>query len=163
MEKAAPEAPTTAGDTPLLDLDTLVRRPFIAIDGQRYDILSPSEISIIESHRFGLWGKRIEELAGATEQEEQDELSALVNVVARAVGVGVPDEVYAKLTGSHKLAIVDVFTGLLLGNRLGVAGAIAKAAGVPWNPSIGATSFLGFSASTADRPRGGWLRRLWPW
>lgn len=158
-----------AGDhrtPPLLDLDTLIVRPFITIDGQRYDILSPSEISVIESHRFGVWGKRIEELGQADGEDVELELSKLVAKVARAVALvgqdgGVPVEVFNQLTGSHKWTLVDVFTGLLLHNRLGVAGAIAKAVGLKW--SIGEISSPGSSASTAAAPRGGWLRRLWRW
>ena len=43
-----------ASPAPLLDLDTLTTRNFIAIDGQRYFIRSPDELSVIESHRLSV-------------------------------------------------------------------------------------------------------------
>jgi hypothetical protein len=101
------------------------------------------------------------------------ELEQLVDKVARKVAVGVPDDVWTQLSGAHKQAIADVFTGLLLRNRLGVAGAIAKAAGVDMmtgqmmaqtvGPSTGASSSPGSSGSMAAIPRGGWTMRLARW
>lgn len=160
-----PEAPSQAApdrhdDGPLLDLDTLIARPRIAIDGVLFEILHPSELSIIDSHRFGVWGRRIQELASEEGEKAEDELTGLVDKLARKVGAGIPDDVFARLSGAHKQAIADVFTGLLLRNRLGVAGAIAKAAGMP---STGAIFSPGSSASTAASPAGGFMKRLWRW
>jgi hypothetical protein len=150
----------SSADDVLLDLDTLVKRPVIAIDGVKFEILSPNELSILDSHKFGIWGRRIQVLANLDGEEEEAELERLVDRLARRVSVGVPDDAYAKLSGSHKFAITDVFTGLLLRNRLGVAEAIAKAAGIPLT---GVLSSLGSSGSTAAAPNGGWLKRLLPW
>lgn len=157
-----------APNEPLLDLSTLTVRPLIAVDGARYELLSPDELSILDSHRLGQWGRRIQELAEAEGAEAEAELETLVGKAARKVAVGVPDDVWAQLSGAHKQAIVDVFTGLLLRNRLGVAGAIAKAAGVTLpmemgGNSTGASSFPGSSGSTAARPSGGWRKRLARW
>lgn len=171
----APNADTdptnsTRRAAPVLDLDTLIARPCVEIDGARYDILSPDEISVIDSHRFGVAGKRIEELAGLTGEEVEAELTQIIDQVARKVAVGVPDEVFAKLSGSHRWAIVDVFTGLLLGNRLGVAGAMQKAMGPTIEklanavaPSTGESGSRGSSGSMAASRDGGWLRRLRRW
>jgi hypothetical protein len=159
------EPSQAAANEPLLDLSTLTVRPLIAIDGARHELLSPDELSILDSHRLGQWGRRIQELAEAEGADAEAELEALVDKVGRKVAVGVPDAVWAKLSGAHKQAIADVFTGLLLRNRLGVAGAIAKAAGVtmPTEISIGANSFPGSSSSTAAIPAGGWKKRLARW
>ena len=155
-------ADDTASNEPLLNLNTLIVRPIIAIDGARYEIMSPDELSILDGHRFGIWGRRINALAEAdAEGDDQDELEQLIDKVARRVAVGVPDDVFAKLSGAHKQSVADVFTGLLLRNRLGVAGAIAKAAGVPL--STGEKSFPNSSGSMADNPNGGWLKRLLRW
>lgn len=150
---------TEATSKPLLDLDTLVERPFIAIDGQRVDILNPDELSIIESHRFGVWGRRIEALTAQTGEKAERELDELVATVARKICVGASDELFAKLPGSQRWAIVDLFTGLLLRSKLKVAGAMAAATGeLPdW---IGALSSPGSSGSTADGRRTGWRRFL---
>jgi hypothetical protein len=162
-----PDSPETAADQaasnePLLNLDTLIIRPTVAIDGARYEIMSPDELSILDGHRFGVWGRRINALAeNDDDKADQAELEQLIDKVARRVAVGVPDDVFAKLSGAHKQAIADVFTGLLLRNRLGVAGAIAKAAGVPL--STGEKSSLSSSGSMVGNRNGGWLKRLLRW
>jgi hypothetical protein len=147
-------------DAPLLDLDTLIVRPTIEIDGRRFEILSAEELSVLDSHRFGVWGRQIERLASSDDADDGAEYADLIGRVARTAIVDVPDDVFAKLTGAHQMAIVDVFTGLLLRNRLGVAGAMARAmGGLP----TGETLFPGFSASTAAQENGGWLKRLRHW
>jgi hypothetical protein len=172
-QSAAKDGRETALSEPLLDLSTLTVRPLIAIDGARHEILSPDELSILDSHRLGAWGRRIQQLAEAEGAEAEAELEQLVDKVARKVAVGVPDAVWAQLSGAHKQAIADVFTGLLLRTRLGVAGAIAKAAGIELQngtaaeimaaTSIGAKSSPGSSGSTAGSPNGGWKTRLARW
>lgn len=150
---------STSGE-PLLDLNTLVVRPVIAIDGKRYEILSASELSVLDSHRFGVWGRRIQALSDDDSEDGRNELRALVDMVARKVAVGVPDDVFNNQSGSNKLAIVDVFTGLLLRDRLGVAGAIAKAAGMGASLPTGEKSFPSSSAITGGTRNGGWKKRL---
>lgn len=167
-----PETPSKspsdgAPDGPLLDLSTLIERPVIRIDGVTYEILSPDEISIIDGHRLGMWGRRINVLAESDQTEGEAELEQLIDKVARKVAVGVPGAVYNALPGAHKQAIADVFTGLLLRKRLGVAGAIAKAAGVLPDgteiSAIGASLFPASSASSEATRDGGWLKRLSRW
>lgn len=152
---------------PLLNLSTLIERPRIRIDAALFEILSPDEISIIDGHRLGSWGRRINVLAEMDGDEAEAELSELIGKVARKVAVGVPDDVFAQLSGAHKQAIADVFTGLLLQARLGVAGAIAKAAGMlpgqlanGTSNSTGASSSPDSSISTEAARTGGWLKRL---
>jgi hypothetical protein len=155
---------TDKPQAPLIDLDTLIARPRITIDGTYYDILSPDELSVIESHRFGVWGRRIEELTGETSAEAEAELQELVGTVARKICVGVPEDVFAKLPGTQRWAIIDVFTGLLLQTRLKVAGAMTAATGeLPeWmRAQIGASSSPGSSGSTADGRKTG-LKRFLP-
>lgn len=157
MENTAPAAPLSG---PLLDLDTLLIRPKISIDGTLYEILSPDELTVLAAHKLGIHGRRIDELGRSNDPEAGIELDGLVTLVAREILVDVPDEVFAKLSGTNRFAIVDVFTGLLLRKKLGVAGAIATAMG---GPPIGETLFPAFSASLAAPPRGGWLKRLRGW
>lgn len=156
---------------PVLDLDTLIVRPVIAIDDEIYEILSPDEISVIESHRFANAGRRIDALSEEPGEAAENELTALIDQVARKVLIGAPDAVFAKLSGAHKWAIVDVFTGLLLGKRLGVAGAMSRAMGTELeelkaafgNDPTGASASRGFSGSMAATPRGGFMARLRRW
>lgn len=147
---------------PLLDLDTLLARPFITVDGERVEILNPDALSVIESHRFGVWGRRIEALSDETSEEAEQELEQLVATVARKICVGASDELFAKLPGSQRWAIIDLFTALRLRSTLKVAGAMKAAAGdIP--ASIGAFWSPGSSGSTADSRRTGWKRFLPRW
>jgi hypothetical protein len=156
---------------PLLDLDTLIERPRIAIDETLYEILSPNELSVIDSHRFAVWGRRIDELKkSAVEGDENDEaeLEELIAKVARKICVGVPDDVFAKVQGKQRWAVIDVFTALLLRTQLKVAGAMVAATGPTpdWMlgvPLTGASSFHAFSGSTADARKTGWRRFLPHW
>lgn len=160
------EATSPVGSKPLLDLDTLVERPFITIDGVSVDILNPEELSVIESHRFGVWGRRIEQLSNETGEEAEKELDQLVATVARKICVGATDEQFAKLPGSQRWQIVDVFTALRLRTSLKVAGAMKAATGeLPeWaQSSIGVNSSPASSGSTAVGRRTGWRRFLPGW
>jgi len=155
---------------PLLDLDTLIDRPVVAIDGVKYEILSADELSVLDSARFGRWGRRIKELGEADEidADGEAELEQLVKRVARRVLVGVPDDVFDTLTGANRWAVVDLFTGLLLRRAMRVAGAMQKAAGMEMaseseSRPIGARFSRGSSVSTADRRPSGWSDALQRW
>ena len=50
---------------PVLDLNTLIERPKIRIDGVPYELFSIDELSILDSQRLAGWGKEIEALAKA--------------------------------------------------------------------------------------------------
>lgn len=145
---------------PLLDLTTLIVRPTIMVDGQTFELLSADELSVIAQHRMSIRGRRIEELSKSESEGDSAELSSLIDLVAREIIVGIPDEVFAKLTGAHRWGVVDVFTGLLVRSKLGVAGAMATAMG---DLPTGARSFPGSSASTAGRRVGGLWTRLRGW
>lgn len=147
----------------LLDLDTLLARPFITVDGQRVEILNPDALSVIESHRFGVWGRRMEELSGSALPEAEAELEALVATVARKICVGASDELFAKLSGSQRWEVIDLFTALRWRSTLKVAGAMTAAATGQAPASIGALSSPGSSGSTADSRRTGWRRFLPHW
>lgn len=145
---------------PLLDLDTLIKRPSILIDGTRHELVSPDELSVLVSHRMGVNGRRIEELSKGEEESDGAELDQLITTVAKDILIDVPDDVFARLSGAHKWAVVDVFTGLLLRNKLGVAGAMATVMGLP---QIGERLSPASSGSSAVTPAGGskgLLRRL---
>jgi hypothetical protein len=153
---------TEPTNKPLLDLDTFVARPFIAIDGVRVDILNPEELSVIESHRFGVWGRRLDELTSQSGKDAEQELEQLVATVARKICVGISDELFAKLPGTQRWAIIDLFTALRLRSTLKVAGAMTAATGTI--PGLtGASSSPGSSGFTAAGRRTGWRRFLPRW
>ncbi|MEO0589117.1 MAG: hypothetical protein AAFZ11_01005 [Pseudomonadota bacterium] len=156
---------------PLLDLDTLIKRPFIVIDGKRFDTFSPDELSVIQNHRFIRWGERIRELHQQSGKKAEDELDALVDTAARAVLVEIDDETFSKLSGKQRLAITEVFTARLLRSAMDVAGAMHRAAGTTpqmeqalGHPmgAIGASSSLGLPGSTHAARASFWRKlRLW--
>lgn len=157
---------TTAARAPLLDLDTLIERPFIRIDEAAYDLRSPGELSVFASAQLQRWGQRMQQLQGESTEEALAELDELVGKIARAVMVDIPDEVFAKLSGEHRMAIIEVFTGLRLRETLKVAGAIKTAVGtVPENliGLTGGSTFRGLSGSTAARRQTGFIARLRRW
>ncbi|MFZ5747902.1 MAG: hypothetical protein ACOY45_09640 [Pseudomonadota bacterium] len=147
-------------EEPLLDLNTLIRRPTVKIDDTLYELLSIDELSVIDNRRFALWAQQLDELQQG--DALNPELEALVDTIARKAMVGVPEDVFARLSGTSKIAVVEVFTVLLLRGRQRVAGAAAQAMGM--DPSrIGALFSPGSSDSTAATRAPGWLRRLWRW
>jgi hypothetical protein len=109
---------------PILDLDTLITRPVVVIDGESYEIAAPDELSILDHHRLGHWGRRIDKLMEKPEinELEQAELTRLLTRLTDHILVGVPEPVRAKLSDGHRLSIAEVFT------RLPLQRAIAKAA-----------------------------------
>ena len=139
----------TSTQDPLLDLNTLIERPTIKIDGDAYEILSQEELSILDSQRFERWGRKIEELAN--DDGKADELDALLDTVTEKIMVGVPEDVRSRLTSGHKVRVISVFTGLLLGGRAAMAGATMDA----MNRSIGAKTSLDSSDFSAAIPDGG--------
>lgn len=129
--------------TPILDLSTLTEdRPPIRIDGVLYHLKAPDELTLLESHWFGA---RAAELTVLAEGDDMDALDQLVSTIARRAVADVPDKVLAKLSGSQLMAIVEVFTGLLMARRISQAGALARIA----TPPTGANSSRGSSTSMA--------------
>lgn len=151
---------------PLLELETLVERPVIAIDDVKYEIIHPNELSIIEQARFGRAGRKIDELQIKESEEAEEELQALVKATAKKIAPDVPDEVWEKTTGAIRWAIVDLFTALSLRQKMTVAGAMAKAAGnldslFREEPApTGGKSSPSSSASTAESQQPGWKATL---
>jgi hypothetical protein len=140
--------------TPLLDLTTmLLERQRIRIDGTLYELRSPEELSVLQSARFTRWGGEIERLGqslgGADHADRDAELTALLRQVAAAALVDVPAAVIERLSGGQAMSIVEVFTTLLLGKRLRLAGAlVAQVADRQTGPS----SSPGSSAAMAATP-----------
>ena len=124
-----------AQGTRLLELDTLVSRPHIEVDGQRIEMLNPEEMSVIDNHRFGVWGAELERLQADASEEAGEELARLVARVARDILPGCPDELFARLSGVQQMAVIEVFIGLRLSARLRLTGAVRTAAE---NPPTGA-------------------------
>ena len=142
----------------ILDLNTLIERPAVNIDGARYELFSADELSVFESHWFTAKGQAIE---AAAKEDDQAAVEQLVGEVARRCLVAVPDAVFDKLSGSQLMAISEVFTRLLLQRKVKVAGAIAAMVmesaktGRKAKSPTGAKSSPASSAFSAATPGGG--------
>jgi hypothetical protein len=87
--------------TALLNLDTLVIRPAITIDGERHEILSPDELPVLTSHMLAAKGQRMEELTTKAElnEGEQAELVDVVNKISDTIMSPVPADVATSSPG----------------------------------------------------------------
>lgn len=151
---------------PLLNIQTLITRPRVDIDGVAYAMLSPGELSVIESVRFIGLARRIGELqeaiaGGDTDDGLTDELDLRTSELAGEVLIAVPDEVLAKLSGMHKIRIAEVFIMLLLRDRLAAAGAAARNEAT--GTRTGARRSRAFSGSSGVARANGWKARLSRW
>ena len=147
---------------PVLDLNTLIERPKIRIDGVPYELFSIDELSILDSQRLAGWGKEIEALAKAEDdggdQATSARLAELVAKVARNAIVEMPESVFARLTEAQHMAIAQVFTGLLLARKMATVGALVKGM-LAEGKSTGEKSSRGSSASSAETRAGGSRKR----
>lgn len=158
--------------TPVLDLQTLVERPIIGIDGKPYEILSPEELSAVDLQRFASMGREMETLYGkdSLTEDEERRLSDLLVTLTDRIMVGVPAEIRGKLLDSHRHAVAEVFTNLPLHNSLTslmtAVGANRQARRAKKKTAksrpTGAKSPRGSKGSTAGRRAGGSSKRRSP-
>lgn len=159
MAKTRPERP------PVLDMQTLVERPTIALNGEEYEILSPQELSVVDYHRFERMGRSIDRLHAKSKltKKEEERLTGLVAELSDRIMVGVPDEVRASLKDSHRLAVIEAFTNLPLAQTMATlappAGGNRKQRRASAKKSIGAKKPRASKSSTAGRRGGGSTKR----
>lgn len=120
---------------PVLDLDTLIERAPVRIDGKLYEMLNPAELSILDLHRFGAAGVELASLKGAGaagdwSDEQMRSISATLDRMVRII-LRAPDEVHAKLTDVHRFRVVNAFNGLTLNASPGAVVSEAQPAGDP--------------------------------
>lgn len=96
---------------PLLDLDTLTRRPTVRIDGQPYDLRTLDDFSLVEGHRHWRESERLSDLvhrvATLTADEESD-AEQLIEAYCRRMVVA-PPTVLDRLTPGQRVQIVATF------------------------------------------------------
>lgn len=113
---------------PLLQLDTLVVRPKIAIDGVLHDILSPDELPVLTNHLLAFKGRRMEELLRKPDLQakEKKELESVVLEISDAIMEPVPVEARAKLSDMQRMSVIEAFSTLLLTKKAGTAAALLR-------------------------------------
>lgn len=144
-------------DEPILELTTLVRRPKIAIDGERYEIRSPDELSVLDHQRLASLGTRLQKLMDKAEltTPEEKELGELIPTISAKIMVGVPIAIAARLSDEQRLKVIEVFTSLLPEQLAGLVEAINRQA----QRRTGESSAHGSSVSTAARRERGSKKR----
>jgi len=116
---------------PVLDLDTLVERSPVRIDGVMYEMLNPAELSILDLHRFGAAGVELASLKSIDSSSEitDDQMKLISATLIRMVRIilRAPEEVLDRLTDVHRFRVVNAFNALTLTPP--PAAAVSEAAG----------------------------------
>jgi hypothetical protein len=103
---------------PVLDLDTLVERAPVRIDGVMYEMLNPAELSILDLHRFGAAGVELASLKSidSTTEITDDQMKLISETLRRMVRIilRAPDATLDRLTDVHRFRVVNAFNGLTL-------------------------------------------------
>ena len=147
---------------PLLNIDTLIERPLVKIDGELHEIVTSQELPLMVSQKVAVLGRRLDTLMKTEDLDVagQKLLASTLDKIADIVMAPVPIEVRAKLTQAHKLAVLEVFTMLSLGQKVRLAGAmmrqaVEKAAPTTETMATGEASSPGSSGSSAATPSAG--------
>lgn len=117
----------------ILALATLTDRSTISIDGQAYDLINPEELSIVDTHRVGKWGARVQELYKDIEVRNEDEIGELGSLLDKLCRMlwRAPAEVHDRLTDNQRLAVAMAFTALQRGTLPVPEGARQEPAEIP--------------------------------
>ena len=109
----------------VLALATLTDRSTITIDGQAYDLINPEELSIVDTHRVGKWGSRVQELYKDIDSRPEADIAELAELLDKLCRMlwRAPGEVHDRLTDNQRLSIAMAFTGLQRGTVPVAAGA----------------------------------------
>lgn len=102
---------------PILQLSTTeFDRPIVVIDGERYEMRSPDEMSISMIREMSALGVRLRSFQGADgEERDYDDLEAATKGSVDLVMVDLPDDVRDVLTVNQLGSIVRTFTQLAKG------------------------------------------------
>ena len=113
----------------VLNIRTLIERPKIDIDGERYEIVSPNELSIVTTQRVAELGRKLDQLVKSDGLDEAGgrELSDTLQTLGNIIMEPVPVDVRAKLTDAHRQSVIEVFTMLSLARKTKLAGAAIEA------------------------------------
>jgi len=137
---------------PILNLNTLVDRPTVVLDGIEYWLLTYEVLPPLDSYQLQAMNRRVAELMkreDALSEAEILELQALPNRIAHIV-LEAPDEVHAKLNDRQRMQIAyAAMTTFLLDLK---KSSPASGPALPAAPSTGVTSSPGSPGSTGATP-----------
>jgi len=121
-----------AAQRQILNLDSLVDRPVVLIDGKEYELVTHDTLTPLDAHRVTSMHKRIGVILGKSEQsdltaDEEKELETLPARICRVV-LEAPDDIQAALTDKQRTMIIDVFWRMLPNRQPAVSISQARAA-----------------------------------
>lgn len=96
--------------SPLLNLDTLISRFAITIDGARYELRRQEELPLIPHRRLDAQRDAFNAILTSDDPtaEQQAELSRLIGLICTAILIA-PEHVLARLSDQQRMAVADVF------------------------------------------------------
>lgn len=100
--------------TPILNIDTLITRQTVTIDGVAYELRTDKELTIFALARLERAAQRIEQIEDATAEPTPDqaaEYDLLLRQVVELILIA-PAAVHAKLLTAHREAIMWTFIRL---------------------------------------------------
>lgn len=112
----------------ILELATLTDRATVTFDGTAYELINPEELSIVDTHRVGKWGARVQELYADPENRSDEEIQELASLLDRLCRLlwRAPTEIHDKLTDNQRLSVATAFIALQRGTLPVPAGAIPE-------------------------------------
>ncbi len=135
---------------PILNLDSLVDRPTVVINGQEYELLTTDILPPLDLHRFSRYSTRIGVLMAKVDltAEDEAELDDLPRRMCRMV-LEAPDGIHDALTQKQRMKIVESFIAPLQPDRHLESGRVPA---TPTSPSTGANGSRDSSPSTVATP-----------
>ncbi len=140
-------------DGPLLDLNTLVERKHILIDGQPYEFMVPGAMSLLDYHRVTRLSdtlKGIEDKKDDLSEEDVQRGAKALDGLCRLV-LEAPSAVHDRLTDLQRTKILEVFRNLPR-PAAPAQEERAPAAAPDGKTSTGANKSRGSRGSTGPRP-----------
>jgi hypothetical protein len=101
-----------AAHKPLLELETLVpERPFVTVDGDRYELAVPADFGILQMVRLERLLERLDRLDVADDELDDAAARQAEEIIheAAVMVLRAPDEVIRRLRVAQKLAVVRAF------------------------------------------------------
>lgn len=127
----------------ILDILTRAERPKFKIDGKRYEMLHPNELSMLDFRELGKRGAAMVAAANSFEETDNDtvfdQMIDDMNAILDTVAPGLPKKVRDKLNPFHVQKIVQAFMRLV------------RAGGAPDGRRNRKKSSRGSAASTRGR------------
>ena len=95
----------------LLDLNSLVERPTILLDGESHELRTREELSLVEDHRVVALQKKCQVLAKDFETITEDEVTEAIAALDEICRVLCPTLPVEKLTDTQKASVVEAWAG----------------------------------------------------